>query len=346
MERTGFDMTIEQQGTPSSGALPLTVLVQMGDHGVLGIHDTLLSIAAQNTPEFTVLIVGSPGTGSARDTLQSIVTTFGCSFSARVCLAETTGSLVTALLSLGSRPGSAGTTLPHRGYVTMIKSPDVAFGHWTRTITTVAAQHPRSVVHSITARQTFEVQSRSGLPTFTSVSRPLTPWSPEFDIAAYLHSGAGSGAVGGSESQAGSEPLTGFAMPLQLIPALCNIVADPESAPEIEREWQVVAAAALLAGVVDSGEVTHLVRCSSDDDAVGDRGTPDLGVRRARADFVRGTMARLAAEHTSSSPGTSADLLVPPEDTNAPGGRSLVRGRSFRALGGSGPWPARWWRRS
>ncbi|MDA8357210.1 MAG: hypothetical protein M0Z95_13175 [Actinomycetota bacterium] len=239
-------------GFDQMGEHPLTVLVRPDTSGAVGLHDTLLSLAAQITQEFDVAILAAGWSDDHVRQLEGIVAGFDRSFAGRVrVVTDRDGSMANALVSIG-RARSVSHRWATSPYVTVVTSPDVAFAHWTSSISSTIERRPGVLIHSVVASQPFEVARHGEHLTYTSVGRPRVPWPTQFDLVAFISNGPG------------TEPCSAFAIPVDTLSTLPEKIEGPSSLPDDERLWRIVSTIALRGEVVDVSEVLQLRRHSQE----------------------------------------------------------------------------------
>jgi hypothetical protein len=235
-------------GFAQMGEYPLTVLVCPDADGPTGLHDTLLSLAAQITQNFGFALLAPAGSDGIVRQLQAMITGFERSFSRRArVVAGWSGPLTSAVLSLGSEQQLIGPRTTGQ-YVAIMTAADLAFAHWTSSIMDAAATRPGCVVHCAVAEQPCEVARTDKYPVYTSVGRPKVPWGTQFDLVDFVANGPR------------CEPCSAFAMPVHAISSLPERVEGPSSLSDEERLWRIVSTVALLGEVVDVDEVLQLRR--------------------------------------------------------------------------------------
>jgi len=218
----------------SSGAPPfLTAVVR--NRGGGDVAEPLLSLAAQTTRDFDVVVLVEPGDGVVGD-VEDVVARFSPDFSERVRVMATAGDAMGGALAAAARETRS-------DYIAIVDAGDVVFAHWAETFAAAAPGNEGRVLRSLVASQQVDVATAGGRVAYTSTDRPRCLRPGPFDLLGHV--------------DAEPEPLLGLALPREV---LAGQSVAPEVATADLEDWAVVLTAALLGGVTETGEVTYLHR--------------------------------------------------------------------------------------
>jgi len=234
----------------------LTALVRARKGGAAAAAETLLSLAAQTSQDFEVVVLVETAGDAEIGDFEDLVESFDGAFSVRV--------RVVGLGHGGERSAlSAGVDAANGAFIAVIDPDDVVFAHWVESFAVAGARSDGRVLRSIVATQRFTVSSDRGQRAYTSIDRPRCPWPGPFDVLGHLDGTPG--------------PIFGLAIPTALAD-WCPPLGP--SGPELE-DWAVVLNAALGCGVTETGEVTYLRRLVGDEQDMSGH-TDDAGLEEAR----------------------------------------------------------------
>lgn len=215
----------------------LSVLMRTQGTRHATIEDALLSLAAQSSQDFEVVILPHDAPRELVGHLRYVADSFPADFAARVHIVPVDGGG-------RSRPLNVGIDHARGRYVAVLDDDDVVFGNWVETFQRLAAKSPGRILRSIAAEQ--DVQPAlwgPGREGYEITGRPSSRWPEDFDVVNHLFEN--------------HSPPCGYALPRSAFADL-GIRFD-ETLPVLE-DWDVLMRVALLCGVIDSGEVTALWR--------------------------------------------------------------------------------------
>jgi hypothetical protein len=249
--------------TPGPAGAPplLTAVVRAGGGGA--IAEPLLSLAAQTTQDFDVVVLVEPAGDGALGDVEDLVARFAPDFSARVRVVMR-GDAAPGGLAAGAREARS-------AYIAVVDAGDVVFAHWAEAFATAAPGNDGRVLRSLVATQEVDVSTVGGRIAYTSTDRPRCLRPSAFDVLGHI--------------DAAPEPIFGLALPRRVVAgrSLPSVPADPDL-----EDWAIVLAAALDGGVAETGEVTYLRRLVAGAPGTGG-GTGD----RRRDDTRRSVVAEL-----------------------------------------------------
>jgi ubiquinone/menaquinone biosynthesis C-methylase UbiE len=228
----------QKDATSSSAPGPfLSVLMRTQGTRPATLQEALLSLAAQTSQNFEVLLLPHDVPREELTHLHYLVDAFGEEFSRRVRIIPVDGGG-------RSSPLLVGTEAARGRYIAILDDDDVAFGHWLETFETLAAKHPGRVLRSRAAEQYVRPTLWSGArPGYEITSRPRNPFPDTFDLLAHLYSN--------------QSPPCALAFPRSIFSD--HGLRFDDSLPVLE-DWDVLMQAGLWCGVADSGKVTGLWR--------------------------------------------------------------------------------------
>lgn len=224
---------------PAAGPGPepfLSVLVRTQGRRESTLEETLLSLAAQTSQDFEVLLLVHSAPREQIGRFHAMVGRFDTSFSARVRIITVEGGGRARPLNVGARQA--------RGrYLVALDDDDIAFGHWVESFERLAASHPGRVLRSVVAEQPVEADRWGERPAYHPTGRPECSWPVRFDLLQHLVDNY--------------SPFCGFAIPRACFSEL-GFAFDEDLT--VCEDWDVLMQAAMWCGVVDSEEVTSLYR--------------------------------------------------------------------------------------
>ena len=241
----------------------LSVIVRTRDHGPMEMVDTLLSLAAQESEEFEIVVEAD--SRSRAPEYRELISVFDPDFTRRVRLVVVNDeSDETPFMTL---------VLACRGrYITRIDAPDVVFGNWS-ALFSEGINSNGGVLYGVVAEQPFATVPSGTGDAYVSVGRPSCPRPPSFDVLAHFETG--------NESPG----MLGVAIPRKIFTEDVEL----SSVPDELVESAAVLLAALQYGVVDLGAVTYLRRRLAT--------TPSDGLPASRAAWDRTRPTLLAQVH-------------------------------------------------
>ncbi|MGO9456414.1 MAG: hypothetical protein ACLP62_05120 [Acidimicrobiales bacterium] len=225
-------MTDQDAGELSN--VGLSVIVRPRDHRPTEILDTLLSLAAQDSDEFEIVVEIDSWTRAPE--YRELISAFDPVFTRRVRLVSVNHEsdetpLTTLVLACRGR------------YITRIDVPDVVFGNWS-TLFSEGINSDGGVLYGVVAEQPFATVPSGTGDAYVSVGRPSCPRPLSFDVLAHFETG--------NESPG----LLGVAIPRKVFTEDVEL----SSVPDELLEPAAVLLAALHYDVVDLGAVTYLRR--------------------------------------------------------------------------------------
>jgi hypothetical protein len=252
----------------------LSVIIRTEEHREVFLLDTLVSLAAQSSPDFEVLLMAHDVGGRALQTIEGIVRDFDPEFSARVMCQSVAGGG-------RARPFNVGSSLAVGDYVAYVDDSVVAFGHWAETFKSAASSAPGRVVRARVASQTIEAMPWDDRAGYVATSGISTPFPEDFDFFEYLFEDR--------------SPKCGFALPKKCLDGTTSVF---DESLQCGEEKEFIMRAVALNGIAESREVTALTR----DWGVTDWGQVEEEARRW--DLTRSTVvSRLNEAYVQLPPG-------------------------------------------
>jgi len=223
---------------PQQTAPFLSVLLRTQGRRLATLQEALLSLAAQTSDAFEVILLAHDVAPSARKDLESLVAEFHPRFAERVRLVEVRGGE-------RARPLNEGARVATGRYLATLDEDDLVFAHWVRDLEELAAAVPGHVARTVVAVQ--QVVARPGAwegdDGYEVVSAPVLDYPPAFDHVGHLYENR--------------TPNCGYAVPRSLVAELGQ--GWDESLAVLE-DWDHLLRVASLAGVVSSPAVTGIIR--------------------------------------------------------------------------------------
>ncbi len=223
---------------PAPDALFLSVLLRTQGRRLATLQEALLSLAAQTSDDFEVILVAHDADPSARKDVETLVAEFHPRFAERVRLIEVKGGQ-------RARPLNEGARFASGRYLATLDEDDLVFAHWVRDLEELAAAAPGHVVRTVVAVQ--QVVARPGAwdgdDGYDAVSAPALDYPPAFDHVEHLYENR--------------TPNCAYAVPRSLVTRLGQTW--DESLVVLE-DWDHLLRVASLAGVVSRPVVTGLIR--------------------------------------------------------------------------------------
>ena len=252
----------------------LSVILRPGRDAPEWAKDTLLSLAAQTSSDFEVLVMLQDSQSSATaDGFRALVTSFPAAFTRRVRLVGAAVVSPAGALAEGS--------IRARGrYLATMDVPDVAFGNWVETFQE-AARSDDKVLRSIPAVQPFDVVRRGDTVAFVSTEKPRVPWPTDYDAMDLLL------------RRVASPGTLGLALPTEVVAETAPALAFQ---PRQVGDWATSLRTTLIAGARQVEKVVYLRRSLPGHDA--DSPTP------SEEEWLRGRLDVLnsLAAHSVSLP--------------------------------------------
>lgn len=254
----------------------------------MAVAETLLSLAAQTSQDFEVVVLVDKAGDAEIGDFEDLVESFEGAFSVRV--------RVVGLGDDGSRsPMSAGVEAAQGTFVSVIDPDDVVFAHWVESFAVAAANNDGRILRATVATQHFSISSDRGRRAYTSIDRPRCLWPGPFDVLGHLDNTPG--------------PIFGLAIPRSALVGWCP----PLGTSDLQLEdWAIVLTSALSCGVTETGEVTYLRRLIGDE---WDSSKPldDASVEEARRTIV----SRLDQRDVTMPAGTLQTLKTQADENRA-----------------------------
>ena len=220
----------------------LSVLVRTQGRRRATLVETLLSLAAQDSDDFEVLLLAHDVAPDGRAALEALVGEFHPSFSRRVRVVPVHGGG-------RSRPLNAGAAVAAGRYLAVLDDDDLAFAGWVSGFAAAAGRAPGHVVRTSVAVQVAAARpgawdEQDGYEVTTA---PALDYPPRFDFLDHVDDNR--------------TPINGYAVPRVLVTALGQ--GWDESLPVLE-DWDLLLRAASLCGVEDTATVGALLRSWAD----------------------------------------------------------------------------------
>jgi hypothetical protein len=213
----------------------LSVLLRTRGRRPDSLAEVLLCLGAQSHDDFEVLLLAHDVGGEQREVLDRTRADLPASAGDRVRLLDVSGGG-------RSRPLNVGVEAARGAYVAVLDDDDLVTAHWVEAFATGARRAPGRIVRSIAVEQ--DVERYVGRPPgFRAAGWPRRRWDADFSLVSHIvdnHS-----------------PVHCYALPADVFTDL-GLRFD-ESLPVLE-DWDLLVRAAMLVGVVDTGEVTCVYR--------------------------------------------------------------------------------------
>ncbi|MDE3087412.1 MAG: glycosyltransferase family 2 protein, partial [Acidobacteriota bacterium] len=224
--------------TAAPGGPFLSVLVRTQGRRQATLQETLLSLAAQDSEDFEVLLLAHDVAPDRREVLEVLVAEFHPSFSRRVRVVPVDGGG-------RSRPLNAGAAVAAGRYLAVLDDDDLAFAGWVSGFEAAAGRAPGHVVRTSVAVQvaTARPGAWDGQDGYEVTTALALDYPPRFDFLDHVDDNR--------------TPINGYAVPRALVTALGQ--GWDESLPVLE-DWDLLLRAASLCGVEDTATVGALLR--------------------------------------------------------------------------------------
>jgi len=199
-------------------------------------EETLLSLAAQTSRNYEVLVllhnVSEPDAAEVRASIER----FDDDFVSRVRIVPVEGGL-------RGRPLNFGVRCAKGEYIAVLDDDDLAFAHWVETFEAAARRQPGAIARSYVSGQEFESAPAGSVADYYVTRRPLPTFFEPFDILAHF-----------TENYT---PICAVAIPRG---AYVDLGLAYDETLYVLEDWDLFVRAALVCGVVDSGQPTSLYR--------------------------------------------------------------------------------------
>nr|MDQ2728250.1 glycosyltransferase family 2 protein [Actinomycetota bacterium] len=214
----------------------LTVVVSVGGSHPGLLAEVLLSLAAQTSQDFDVVVCCPDTAHEALVDARAAIADMPEELRARVELAEVAGGGRGRLFNEGFQRG--------RGrYLAVLEEDDVAFAHWVETFAAAAGADSGRLVRTLSATQTVQPGHGDPADSYEPVDRPRCPWPSRYSMTEHLYQNR--------------TPICAWAFPRSCVEDLGLRFDETMDAGE---GWLFAVQAALLCGVTDAPEVTSLRR--------------------------------------------------------------------------------------
>lgn len=150
----------------------LTVLVRTQGRRRSTLVETLLSLAAQTSQDFEVLILAHDMEETELAELNLLVESFDTEFTQRVRIVRVEGGG-------RARPLNVGIQRARGAYVAVLDDDDLAFAHWVEEFHRSASANPGSAIRTLVAEQPIEATSWDGSPGYTTIGSTAIPFPIE-----------------------------------------------------------------------------------------------------------------------------------------------------------------------
>jgi glycosyltransferase involved in cell wall biosynthesis len=214
----------------------LSVLVRTQGRRRSTLVETLLSLAAQTSQDFEVLILAHDMNEAELSELGLLVESFDTQFSEKVRIVRVEGGG-------RARPLNVGVQNARGAYLAVLDDDDIAFAHWVEEFHRSASANPGSAIRTVVAEQPIEATTWSGTAGYTTIGSTSIPFPTEFDIWAHMFEN--------------NSPFCGYAIPRTCFTDM-GVRFDETLA--VVEDWDVILETALLCGVTNNSGVTSLYR--------------------------------------------------------------------------------------
>ena len=214
----------------------LSVLVRTQGRRRSTLIETLLSLAAQTSQDFEVVILAHDMKETALAELNLLVESFDTEFTQKVRIVRVEGGG-------RARPLNVGVQTARGAYVAVLDDDDIAFAHWVEEFHRSASTNPGSAIRTLVAEQPIEATSWDGTAGYTTIGSTSIPFPVEFDLWTHLYENY--------------SPFCGYAIPRSCFTDM-GVRFDETLA--VVEDWDVILETALLCGVTNNPDVTSLYR--------------------------------------------------------------------------------------
>lgn len=221
----------------------LSVLVRtVGGRGTF--EETLLSLAAQTSRNFEILVLAHNVSEVQRTEIQETVESFDDDFVSRTRVVPIVGGR-------RGRPLNVGVDEARGDYIAILDDDDLAFAHWVETFEVGGTAHPGMIVRSLVAGQAFTVSSMGQVAGYRAAGRPRGVWFDRFDLLRHF--------------QENFTPICAVAIPRT---AFTELGLRYDESLNVLEDWDLLVQAASLCGVIDTDQPTSLYRQFNDERSV------------------------------------------------------------------------------
>jgi glycosyltransferase involved in cell wall biosynthesis len=214
----------------------LSVLVRTQGRRRSTLVETLLSLAAQTSQDFEVVILAHDMKEAELEELSLLVESFDTDFTARVRIVRVEGGG-------RARPLNVGVQRARGAYVAVLDDDDIAFAHWVEEFHRSASANPGTAIRTLVAEQPIEATSWDGSSGYTTIGSTAIPFPDEFDLWAHLFENY--------------SPFCGYAIPRS---CFTDMGVHFDETLAVVEDWDVILETALLCGVTNNPDVTSLYR--------------------------------------------------------------------------------------
>jgi glycosyltransferase involved in cell wall biosynthesis len=214
----------------------LSVLVRTQGRRRSTLVETLLSLAAQTSQDFEVVILAHDVMEAELAELSLLVESFDTEFSQKVRIVRVEGGG-------RARPLNVGVQRARGAYLAVLDDDDIAFAHWVEEFQRSASANPGSAIRTLVAEQPIEATSWGGTAGYATIGSTSIPFPTEFDLWTHLFENY--------------SPFCGYAIPRTCFTDM-GVRFDETLA--VVEDWDVILETALLCGVTNNPDVTSLYR--------------------------------------------------------------------------------------
>jgi glycosyltransferase involved in cell wall biosynthesis len=227
---------------PGAPAPFLSVLVRTQGRRPATLQETLLSLAAQSSEDFEVLLLAHDAPPEAVADLEGLVGEFHPSFARRVKVLAVHGGG-------RSRPLNVGAAAAAGRYLAVLDDDDLAFTDWVAAFLAAAERAPGHVVRCAVAVQQVVGTGGDG-GGYEVESRPNVDYPLRFDMLDHLDDNR--------------TPVNGYALPR---PVVTELGQGWDESLAVLEDWDQLLRVAPLCGVEDTGAVGAMLRSWLADEA-------------------------------------------------------------------------------
>jgi glycosyltransferase involved in cell wall biosynthesis len=226
-----IDLAVDAETDPF-----LSVLVRTQGRRRSTLIETLLSLAAQTSDDFEVLVLAHDMKEADLAELNLLVESFDTQFSEKVRIVRVEGGG-------RARPLNVGVQNARGAYLAVLDDDDIAFAQWVEEFQRSATANPGTAIRTSVAEQPIEATTWDGAPGYTTIGSTSIPFPGPFDFWAHLYEN--------------NSPFCGYAIPRTCFTDM-GVRFDETLA--VVEDWDVILETALLCGVTNNPDVTSLYR--------------------------------------------------------------------------------------